>query len=86
MKIEFALTVIVIGVIAAFALERIAQLQTAAQQVRAETAAAQARSASALAEARHGSASVPACEFTPGPSSSAVVFVCSRTQPQGALP
>jgi len=85
MKIELALTVIVVGVIGTLALERIVQLQTAAQHVSAATAVAQARSASALAYVRHGAASAP-CELTPGPAPSAVSFVCPRTPHQGVLP
>ena len=61
-RLEFALTVIVVGVIVAFALERIAQLQGSAQSARAETLAAQSRSTTALAQAR-----CAASAATPGP-------------------
>jgi hypothetical protein len=50
-RLEFAVAVIVAGVMASFALERIAQLQHSAQDVRAETTAAQQRAVTAQAEA-----------------------------------
>jgi hypothetical protein len=65
MRLEFALTVTVAAVIAALALERIAELQVSADGARAQTAAAQGRSTAALAQARE-----------PLPSSSAAAMPC----------
>lgn len=50
--LEFGLTVAVLGVIGAFALEHLARLQAAADDASARTRAAQARSISALQQAR----------------------------------
>jgi hypothetical protein len=69
MRLEFALTVVVVGVIAALALGRIAELQVSAGDARAQTTSAQARSSTALTEA---SASLPS-------SSSAAPKPCSST-------
>lgn len=76
-RLEFALTVIVAGVIAAFALERIEQLQGSARSARVDTLAAQSRSTTALAQARCA-ASVAASAATPGPTGAA------RAPPTGA--
>ena len=51
-RLEFAVTVAVLGVIAALALDHIAQLQTSAHAARLATLAAQARSVAALDQAR----------------------------------
>ena len=69
MRLEFALTVVVVGVIAALALGRIAELRVAADGAGALTQAAQSRSAAALAQAREplassSSAAAP-CRVTP---------------------
>jgi hypothetical protein len=63
-RLEFALTVVALGVIAALALDHIAQLQVSARSAEHDTTAAQARSRAALAEARGASASWP-CPITP---------------------
>ena len=64
-RLEFALTVVVLGVMAAFALDRIAQLQGSAQGARLETTAAISRSAAALDEAR---CAVPAATAASAPN------------------
>ncbi len=51
-RLEFALVVVVTGVLVAFALQRLPALQASADAVRAETRAAQERSVSALQHAR----------------------------------
>lgn len=60
-RLQFALVVIVAGVIATLALERLASLQVQGKEAQAQTLAAQQRAASALAQARcmTGSASTP---------------------------
>ena len=69
MRLEFALTVVVVGVVAALALGRIAELRVAADDAGALTQAAQSRSAAALAQAREpptsSSAAVLPCRVTP---------------------
>jgi hypothetical protein len=51
-RLEFAFAVIVAGVMASLALERIAELQQSTNDVRVETKAAQQRAVAAQAEAR----------------------------------
>ena len=51
-RLEFALTVIVLGVIGALALDRIAQVKLQAAQAQVQTTAAQQRAQAALHEAR----------------------------------
>ena len=72
MRLELALTVVVVGVIAALALERIAELQVSADGARAQTTAAQTRSTTALAQARQpvspSSAAAMPCLASPLPT------------------
>ena len=51
-RLEFAVSVAVLGVVGAFALDHIAELQAAAQVAQVQTKAAQARSVTALDRAR----------------------------------
>jgi Tfp pilus assembly protein FimT len=51
-RLEFALTVVVLSIVAAFALDRIAQVQVSAHGAQLETKAALTRSTAALEEAR----------------------------------
>ena len=51
-RLEFAVSVAVLGVVGAFALGHIAELQAAAQAAQVQTKAAQARSVTALDRAR----------------------------------
>ena len=51
-RLEFAVSVAVLGVVGAFALNHIAELQAAAQIAQVQTKAAQARSVTALDRAR----------------------------------
>lgn len=73
-RLEFALTVIVLGVIGAFALDRIAQLKVLADQARVQTVAAQQRSQAALREASCtiSARSIPSVTVAPRPPASAV--------------
>lgn len=73
-RLEFALTVTVVALIVAFALDHISQLQGPARNAQADTLAAQARSTAALAEARGAAAPVP-CPITP-----------AQAAPSGTLP
>jgi len=96
-RLEFAITVVVLGVISALALERIARLQASANEVIAQTSAAQARSIAALVQARDfllpsPAASTP-CSVTPVsmPLESAASGVqkpssCPSTHHQGDSP
>jgi len=79
MRLEFALTVVVAAVIAALALERIAELKASADGAVAQATASQSRAAAALAQARQplapsSEASAP-CPVTPTPA-----------PPAGAMP
>ena len=67
-RLEFALAVIVAGVMASLALERIAELQQSAHDVSAETSAAQQRAVAAQAEARE-TLFPPSAASTPRPAS-----------------
>jgi hypothetical protein len=73
-RLEFALTVAVLAVIAALALDHIAALQVSARSAERETTAAQARSSAALAEAR-GASTPLTCPITP-----------AQAAPSGTLP
>ena len=78
-RLEFALTVAVLGVIAALALDHIASLQNSARSAEHDTTAAQARSSAALAEARGAFATAASaaalCPITP-----------AQAAPSGTLP
>ena len=78
-RLEFALMVAVLAVIAALALDHIASLQVSARSAEHETAAARARSSAALAEARGAFATAasaaPPCPITP-----------AQAAPSGTLP
>ena len=87
MRLEFALTVVVVGVIAALALERIAELQLSANGARMQTVAAQERSTAALATAREAIPSSAAAAMpclvtlTPAPLTEAVPGLQSTSCP-----
>jgi len=79
MRLEFALTVLVVAVVAGLALGRVAELQASADGAVARTTAAQSRSAAALAQAQQflapsSAASMP-CAVTP-----------TQVPPAGAMP
>ena len=78
-RLEFALTVAVLGVIAALALDHIASLQVSARSAEHDTTAAQARSSAALAEAR-GTVATAASAAAPCPITPA------QAAPSGTLP
>jgi hypothetical protein len=82
-RLEFALGVCVLGLIAVFALQHIASLQVSAHQASAETSAAQVRALQALAQAC-SSASSP----TPlaGAASSAFFPPCMTNFSKGTKP
>ncbi len=71
MRLEFALTVAVLGVVAALALEQIAVLQVSADDVRAQSVAANRRAVTAIARARESlpaaSAAATPCPLHPSP-------------------
>ncbi|NRF71118.1 hypothetical protein HLB44_29390 [Aquincola sp. S2] len=70
-QLEFALTLIVIGIVVALALQQLARLQRAAALASAETAAVQRRAASVLADgcdlARQDAAARARCVAEPAP-------------------
>ena len=80
--LEFALALIVACVVAAFALERIAQLQVSAGDAKAQTTEAQRRSAAALAEARDALPANPAAS----PPCAATPFTPTSAPRAGAVP
>ena len=77
-RLEFALTVAVLAVVAALALDHIASLQVSARGAEQETTAAQARSSAALAEARGAVTAASAAPLCP--------ITSAQAAPSGTLP
>jgi hypothetical protein len=82
-RLEFGLAVVVLGVVASLALQRIAVLQLSANDARNDTHAAQARSVDALAQACFPN---PIAAPDAGAAPAASPPSCLSNRPLGATP
>jgi hypothetical protein len=82
-RVEFGLAVVVLGVVASLALQRVAELQVSANDARDDTRAAQARSVDALAQACFPH---PIAAPDAGAAPAVSPPSCLSNRPQGATP